>query len=72
MIQLVFLSMLLPLFVFGSEKATLFSPSLILGGFVLVILLFFWGIYKAVKTQNKYYALALLPFIIVLFILFFI
>ncbi len=41
-------------------------------GLAVVIILFFWGVYKAVKTQKLVYALALLPFILSLFWMFFI
>lgn len=37
-----------------------------------VIVLFFWGTYKTLKTGDRRYAFALLPFIVVLFVMFFI
>ena len=40
--------------------------------FLFIIALFFWGVYKAIKTQEKIYALALLPFVILLIVMFFI
>jgi len=48
------------------------SPILALLLFLGVIILFFWGIIKAIKTQKKIYALAMLPFVILLFMMFFI
>ena len=48
------------------------SNALILALFVLGIVLFFWGIYKAVKTQKTIYTLAMLPFILLLVGMFFI
>ena len=32
----------------------------------MIILLFFWGIFKAIKTQKTAYMLALVPFIALL------
>jgi len=40
--------------------------------FVITVGLFFWGIYKAVKTQKTVYAWALLPFILLMVGMFFI
>ena len=37
-----------------------------------VIMTFFWGIYKAIKTQKLIYAWALAPFVALLFWMFFI
>jgi len=71
MIRFFFLSALTPLFAFAGEKLGSLPSSLVLGGLLAVIILFFWGIYKAVKTQNKHYAWALLPFVVLLFVLFF-
>jgi len=48
------------------------SNTLILALFVLAIVLFFWGVYKAVKTQKTIYTLAMLPFILLLVAMFFI
>ena len=58
------------LFLFAGEKLPVPS-SVIVGGALLSIVLFFWGIYKAVRTQNKHYAWALLPFMLLLTFLFF-
>ena len=40
--------------------------------FILIVGLFFWGTYKTVKTGDRRYAFALLPFIVLLFVMFFI
>lgn len=48
------------------------SNALILALFLLGIVLFFWGIYKAIKTQKTIYTLAMLPFILLLVAMFFI
>jgi hypothetical protein len=48
------------------------SPTLALVLFLLVLLLFFWGVYKAVKTQKTLYTLAMLPFVLLLVLMFFI
>ena len=51
------------------------NPSILLPwaiGFVVGIGLFFWGIYKALKTQQTIYMLALLPFILLMVGMFFI
>ena len=70
MIRLLTLSILLTLSAFAGEKLPV-SSSVIVGGALLSIVLFFWGIYKAVRTQNKHYAWALLPFMLLLAFLFF-
>jgi hypothetical protein len=69
MIRILFLLALTSIFSFAGEKLPVPS-SVILGGALASIGLFFWGIYKAVKTQDKKYAWALLPFILLLFVLF--
>ena len=66
-----FLFMLLPIMLLAEEKGGIPAYAAISGLF-LVVGLFFWGIYKAVKTQKLVYALALLPFTILLFMMFFI
>jgi len=71
MIRFPALFILMSLLVFAGEKSAMVPSSVILGGFIAAIVLFFWGIYKAVKTQNKQYAWALLPFVVLLFVLFF-
>jgi len=40
--------------------------------FILVVIVFFWGIVKTTKTQNKMYLWALLPFILFCIGIFFI
>jgi len=53
------------LIVFAGEKVVL--PAYIaISGLIVIVTLFFWGIYKAVKTQKLVYALALLPFTLLL------
>jgi len=47
-------------------------PYAALIGLIIIIGFFFWGIYKAVKTQKKIYAVALLPFALLLLVMFFI
>jgi len=42
-----------------------------ISGLLAIIILFFWGVYKAVKTQELVYTLALLPFIVLLSWMFF-
>ncbi len=59
------------LFVFASEKVAVPAYAA-LSALLFVIVLFFWGVYKAVKTQKLIYALALLPFVVLLFWMFFI
>ena len=44
----------------------------IISAVIVVIVLFFWGVFKAVQTQRLIYTLALLPFIALLFWMFFI
>lgn len=66
-----FMFMLLPVMVMAEEKGGIPAYAAI-SGLLFVIGLFFWGIYKAVKTQKKVYALALLPFTVLLFVMFFI
>ena len=66
-----FLFMLVPVMLLAEEKGGIPAYAAI-SGLVLVLGLFFWGIYKAVKTQKLVYALALLPFTVLLFTMFFI
>ena len=56
---------------FAGEKMAI-PPYVALSGLIIIIGLFFWGIYKAVKTQKKIYAAALLPFVLLLLVMFFI
>jgi len=51
------------------------NPSVLLPwafGFIVVIGIFFWGMYKALKTQRTIYMLALLPFVALMIAMFFI
>jgi hypothetical protein len=57
--------------IFAGEKVVLPAYAAI-SGLIVIIVLFFWGIYKAVKTQKLVYTLALLPFTVLLFWMFFI
>ena len=59
------------LIIFAGEKVVLPAYTAI-SGLVVILVLFFWGIYKAIKTQRLVYMLALLPFTILLFWMFFI
>jgi len=55
---------------FAGEKMVI-SPYAALSGLIVIIALFFWGVYKAVKTQKTIYALALLPFVLLMVWMFF-
>ena len=65
------LFMVLPVLLLAEEKGGIPAYAAI-SGLLIVLGLFFWGIYKAVKTQKLIYALALLPFTVLLFTMFFI
>ena len=41
-------------------------------GFIVAIGVFFWGVYKAIKTQKVIYMLALLPILLLMIGMFFI
>lgn len=56
---------------FAGEKMAI-SPFFALSGLMVIIGLFFWGVYKAVKTQKTIYAIAMLPFVLLLLGMFFI
>jgi len=71
MMKLILLFIFSTLMVFGGEKTEI-PASVALSGLIITIGLFFWGIYKAVKTQKTIYAVALLPFVLLLFVMFFI
>ncbi|HIP18434.1 MAG TPA: hypothetical protein EYG78_03765 [Sulfurovum sp.] len=71
MIKFVVLFVLSTLLIFAGEKVVLPAYAAI-SALIVVLALFFWGIYKAVKTQRLVYALALLPFTLLLFWMFFI
>jgi len=70
MMRLFSLFVITTLFAAAGEKLPLPS-TLLVGGAVATIFLFFWGIYKAVRTQDIKYAWALLPFILLLTFMFF-
>jgi len=71
MMKLILLFLFSTLMVFAGEKAAI-PASVALSGLIITIGFFFWGIYKAVKTQKTIYAIALLPFVLLLFVMFFI
>ncbi|RLA70047.1 MAG: hypothetical protein DRG09_04250 [Epsilonproteobacteria bacterium] len=54
----------------ATENPTILLPWAI--GFIVGVGLFFWGVYKALKTQQSIYMLALLPFILLIIGMFFI
>jgi len=39
--------------------------------FLVTLILFFWGVFKALKTQNTLYMLAMLPFFLLMVGMFF-
>jgi len=47
-------------------------PYAALTGLIIIVGLFFWGVYKAVKTQKTIYTFAMLPFVLLLLGMFFI
>jgi len=55
----------------AGEKMAI-PPYVALSGFISIVGLFFWGIYKAVKTQKTVYVYAMMPFVILLLGMFFI
>ena len=71
MMKFFVLFMLTTLMIFAGEKVV-FPAYAAISGLIVIIVLFFWGIYKAVKTQKLVYTLALLPFTVLLFWMFFI
>jgi len=71
MIKFILLFLFSTLLLFAEEKGAIPAYAA-LSALLIIIGLFFWGIYKAVKTQNKIYAIALLPFVILLAWMFFI
>ncbi len=51
------------------------NPAILLpwaAGFIVAVGLFFWGVYKALKTQKTIYMLAFAPFILLMIGMFFI
>ncbi len=66
-------SLLLWTTIFSFAGTTMVVPSYVaLSGLIIIVGLFFWGVYKAVKTQKTIYALAMLPFVLLLIGMFFI
>ena len=61
-------------FIFAQEQSDSQSTLgyIYLTVFSMSVVIFFWGIYKAVKTQKTIYALALLPFFLLMVGIFFI
>jgi len=59
------------LFLFAGEKVAI-PAYMAITSLLIVIALFFWGIYRAVKSQKLIYTVALLPFVILIFWMFFI
>jgi len=70
MIKIFLIFVLITLSVSANENPMVLLPWAM--GFIVAIGLFFWGIYKAVKTQKTVYMLALLPFTLLLVGMFFI
>ncbi|RRS29909.1 MAG: hypothetical protein P794_09730 [Epsilonproteobacteria bacterium (ex Lamellibrachia satsuma)] len=64
------LFLLTTIIVLAGEKSDI-DANFIVAGALAVIILFFWGVYKAVKTQKIVYAFALLPFILLMAWMFF-
>jgi len=62
MIRLFLLLTLSPMLLLAEDKVAI-PAYVMLVAFLVVIVLFFWGIYKAIKTQKRIYTLALLPFV---------
>ena len=71
MMKYILLFLLSSLVAFAGEKVTIPAYAALFG-LIMTIGLFFWGVYKAVKTQKNIYALALIPFVTLLFWMFFI
>ena len=71
MIKIFFLLIWTSILAFAGEKLSI-PPYIALSAFILMVGLFFWGIYKAVKTKKTVYVLALLPFILLMAGMFFI
>jgi len=70
MIKVFYLFLSMTLFLSANEDPIILLPWAI--GFLVGVGLFFWGIYKALKTQQTIYMLALLPFIFLIVGMFFI
>ena len=70
MIKIFLIFVLVTLSVCANENPMVLLPWAI--GFIVAIGLFFWGVYKALKTQKTVYMFALLPFTLLLIGMFFI
>ena len=46
------------------------SNGMLLLIFLITIALFFWGTYKAIKSQKSLYMLAMLPFLLMIAVMF--
>lgn len=69
-----FFLLLISVSMFAQNKST--PPDntagyLFFAGFIGVVGLFFWGVYKAAKTQKIIYTLAMLPFLLSIIGMFF-
>ena len=62
MIRFLILFALTPMLLLAEDKVAIPAYAIV-ALFSVVIVLFFWGIYKAMKTQKRVYTLALLPFV---------
>ncbi len=71
MIKLVLLFLFTTFLISAGEKVVI-PGYLAISGLLTVVILFFWSVLKAVKTQNTLYALGMLPFILLLAWMFFI
>jgi len=71
MMKFLILFLVTTLMMFAGEDVVIPAYAAI-SGLIVIVLFFFWGIYKAVKTQKLVYMLALLPFTVLLFWMFFI
>ncbi len=71
MMKFILLFVINTLMIFAGETVVLPAYAAI-SGLIVIIALFFWGIYKAIKTQKLIYTLALIPFTGLLFWMFFI
>lgn len=47
------------------------TNAVILAVFIFCLILFFWGVHRAVKTQKKIYLLAFIPFMLLIAGMFF-
>lgn len=70
MIKAVLLFLFATCFLYANEDPMILLPWAI--GFIVAIGIFFWGIYKAIKTQSAVYMLALLPILFLMIGMFFV